>query len=132
MTTEFISAYLINQRNLEDLIMNTLRTNDTRKVGDLISAALLTALGPNVTNNYAAPKNRNTFKAQVEGGDPVRSAERVPYSPSHQQPSAWPSFGSSSFGSSSFGSASLGSAQDDKGDKDDKRLKAEEANVAAA
>lgn len=84
MTTEFISAYLINQRNLEDMIMNHLRTNETRKVGDLISSALLNALGPNITNNYAAPKGKNTFKVKVEGGDPVRSAERVPYSSSHQ------------------------------------------------
>jgi hypothetical protein len=62
MNTAFISAYLINQKKLEDLIMNSLRTNETRKVGDLISSALLNALGPNTTNNYAAPKSKNTFK----------------------------------------------------------------------
>jgi hypothetical protein len=84
MTTEFISAYLINQKRLEDLIMNSLRTNETKRVGDLISSALLNAIGPNVTNNFAPPKGKNTFKIKVEGGDPVRSAERVPYSSSHQ------------------------------------------------
>lgn len=119
MTTEFISAYLINQKNLEDLIMNQLRTNDTRKVGDLISSALMNALGPNVTNNYAAPKNKNTFKMKVEGGDPVRSAERVPYSPSHQLPS--------------FTSSSLDYARDDKFlKKDDKFSQGEKIKVAAA
>jgi hypothetical protein len=101
MNAAFISAYLINQKQLEELIMNQLRTNETRKVGDLISSALLSALGPNTTNNFAAPKCRNTFKMKVEGGDPVRSVERlpaaaqaeprwqagVPYSSSHQLPS---------------------------------------------
>lgn len=101
--------------------MNTLRTNDTRKVGDLISAALLTALGPNVTNNYAAPKNRNTFKVKVEEGDPVRSAERVPYSSSHQ-------LGSSSLPSSlGYPSTVLRT-----GARDDKQQKAEDLKVAAA
>ncbi len=58
--------------------MNNQRTNETRKIGDLISAALFNALGPNVTNNYAAPKQKNTFKIKVEEVDPVRSTERVP------------------------------------------------------
>lgn len=113
MNAAFISAYLINQKKLEDLIMNTLRTNETRKVGDLISSALLNALGPNITNNYAAPKSKNTFKIKVEGGDPVRSAERVPYSSSHQQPS--------------YSSSSLGYARDDK-----KQHHTDEIKVAAA
>lgn len=64
--------------------MNTARTNQTLKISDLISPALLQALGPKTTNNFAAPKNRNTFKTKVEEVDPVRSAERVPYSSSHQ------------------------------------------------
>lgn len=84
MTTAFISAYLINQKQLEELIMNHLRTNETKRVGDLISSALLNAIGPKVTNNFATPKSKNTFKMKVEGGDPVRSTERVPYSSSHQ------------------------------------------------
>ena len=65
--------------------MNSLRTNETRKISDLISPALLQALGPNVTNNFAAPKSRNTFKAKVEEVDPVRSAERVPYNRPNEQ-----------------------------------------------
>ncbi len=80
MTTAFISAYLINQKHLEELIMNQLRTNETKRVGDLISSALLNA----VDQNYTPPKHKNTFKMKVEGGDPVRSTERVPYSSSHQ------------------------------------------------
>lgn len=119
MTTAFISAYLINQRKLEDLIMNTLRTNNTHKVGDLISAALLTALGPNITNNYAAPKNRNTFKVKAEEGDPVRSAERVPYSSSHQL--------------SSFGYAQDDNSKTTKATPhEEKQQKVAELNVAAA
>lgn len=64
--------------------MNHLRTNETKRVGDLISSALLNAIGPKVTNNFAPPKSKNTFKMKVEEGDPVRSTERVPYSSSHQ------------------------------------------------
>lgn len=61
--------------------MNTARTNETRKISDLISPALLQALGPNVTNNFAAPKNKNTFKNKAEEShDPVRS---TPARPSH-------------------------------------------------
>lgn len=64
--------------------MNSQRTNEPRRICDLISPALLQALGPKTTNNFAAPKNRNTFKSKVEEVDPVRSAERVPYSSSHK------------------------------------------------
>ncbi len=100
--------------------MNNLRTNDTRKVGDLISSALLNALGPNVTNNYAAPKSKNTFKMKVEGGDPVRSAERVPYSSSHQLLPTTASLPCFDY------------AQHDTRPQDDKVAKSEEINVAAA
>ena len=58
--------------------MNMARTNQTLKISDLISPALMQALGPNTTNNFAAPKSRNTFKVKVEEVDPVRSKERVP------------------------------------------------------
>lgn len=51
--------------------MNNLRTNETRKICDLISPALLQALGPNITNNFAAPKSRNTFKSKVEEVEPL-------------------------------------------------------------
>ncbi len=108
MTTEFISAYLINQKRLEDLIMNSLRTNETKRVGDLISSALLNA----IDRNYAPPKSKNTFKIKVEGGDPVRSAERVPYSSSHQLVATTTPSPSSLDYASSFGYA-----QDDKGSK---------------
>jgi hypothetical protein len=98
MTSEFISAYLINQKQLEDLIMNSLRTNETKRVGDLISSALLNA----IDQNYTPPKSKNTFKIKVEEGDPVRSTERlttvarsastgqtgVPYTSSHHNVAA--------------------------------------------
>lgn len=84
MIAALISANLIITAKRRNQVMNSQRTNGTHKIGDLISSALLQALGPNVTNNYAAPRQKNTFKTKVEEGDPVRSAERVPYSSSHQ------------------------------------------------
>lgn len=59
--------------------MNAARTNETRKISDLISLAMLSSLSRDLHENV---KNRYPLK-KAEEGDPVRSAERVPYSSSH-------------------------------------------------
>jgi hypothetical protein len=99
--------------------MNTQRTHETRKIGDLISLAMpFNVLAG--SHNPAPADGIIHALSQVEGGDPVRSAERVPYSPSHQF--AYHQSHPSSFSSS----PRRASAQDDKLSTDDK------ANVAAA
>jgi hypothetical protein len=60
--------------------MNATRTNETLKISELISLAMLSSLSQDLHENV---KNRYPMK-KVEEGDPVRSAERVPYSSSHQ------------------------------------------------
>ena len=63
--------------------MNTQRTHETRKISDLISLAMpFNVLAGSHNPNPAVGTHQAL--SQVEGGDPVRSAERVPYSPSHQ------------------------------------------------
>ena len=65
--------------------MNIARTNETRKISELISLAMLSAMGE-LTQQYSNDYSRhiNQIPTKVEEGDPVRSAERVPYSSSHQ------------------------------------------------
>lgn len=63
--------------------MNNARINGTRWIGDLISMAMPFNV---MAEPSTFPQTRNEVSmllSQVEGGDPVRSAERVPKSSSH-------------------------------------------------
>jgi hypothetical protein len=78
--------------------MNIQRTNETRRINDLISLAMPFNVLSGQLNLPPVDGNIRNAKSQVEGGDPVRSTERLstieqqvvngkpgmPYSSSHQ------------------------------------------------
>jgi hypothetical protein len=64
------------------------RTNQPLHIGQLISQVIMPLSVLNGETFSPADETIRNATSQkdllVEGGDPVRSAERVPYSPSHQ------------------------------------------------